>query len=142
VLQLLTVPANGDEKTSMALASGTAYTIRVSGVFMFGHCDPSVCPGGGPDYIRWSDAGRRTDNHFSSVYAAMYVGLEINGILIAFSSYHQDHTYTVARTGNGQALKFRLRDCVGCYGDNAGQLRVEILTGSPAATLLPVKHFQ
>ncbi len=123
-LEILTIPTNGDPvSTSTALATGTQYTVRLSGTWVWGGCDPQACPEGGPDHLRWGDAGYLTDNHwigFASSYRSSHIYLEVNGSRANVGAYSSDHIYRLSMTGNGSPITFRIHDISGCYGDNAG----------------------
>jgi hypothetical protein len=147
VLETLTIPTNGDlVSTNTVLAVGVQYTIRLSGTWVWGGCGPADCPEGGPDYLRWGDAGYLTDNHwvgFAPSYWSSIVYLEVNGSRANVGAYSSDHIYRLPITGNGSPVTFRIRDCNNCYGDNAGSLRAELVASIDTGGFsLNVKHFQ
>lgn len=147
LLETLTIPANGSlVSTSTALIAGTQYTVRLSGTWVWGGCDPVSCPEGGPDYLRWGDAGYLTDNHwvgFASSLFSSRIYLEINGSRANVGSYSSDHVYRLQIIGNGSPVTFRIRDCSNCYVDNAGSLRAELFIGTDTGGFsFNVKHFQ
>jgi len=82
ILETLYVLANGEIISSQtSLADGTDYTIRVTGMYVWGGCDPFTCPGGGPEYLRWGDADYLTDDHwhgFSDPYWLGFIYLKVN----------------------------------------------------------------
>ena len=57
-----------EAKTNFSLVAGTIYTIRFSGLWVWGGCDSTHCPDGGPTYIRWGDAAFLTDDHFNHFF--------------------------------------------------------------------------
>lgn len=144
VVDLLNIPADGEAiQTNVSLALDTLYTIRVTGMFVWGGCDPTFCPNGGPEYLRWGDVGYVTDEHFHSQYQVSYVYLEIDGAKPTFSQYSPNHAYVSQVIGNGQPMNFRLHDCDNCFEDNAGAIRVEIIQGEDnGAIILGPKPFQ
>jgi hypothetical protein len=135
-VQSLYVLANGNNsQTNFSLKQNTLYTIRVSGLWVWGGCDSYYCPGAGPTYIRYGDGAFLTDDHFyhfSDPSWSSFIYLEMNGGRIFPNNsnlYNSDHVYFYYTIGNGQKLTFKIRDCASCYGDNAGSLRVEIFEG-------------
>lgn len=147
VLETLYVPASGDTISSeTSLAVGTTYTIRVTGMYVWGSCDPFHCPGGGPEYLRWGDAEYLTDDHwhgFSDPYWLGFIYLKVNGQNWQFGSYDPGHLYARQFVGEGAQVTFRVEDCSYCYPDNSGALRVEILEGTGGAAFdLGVVPFQ
>ena len=138
VQETLTVPvgpAGATRTSNTPLKPGVTYTLLISGTFIWGGCDPVTCPHGGPDYLRWGDAGFLTDDHFASFsdpFWSSIVYLEIDGVHFFANSYNPQHAYTYTRVGDGQPLTvtFVLQDCSYCYSDNAGSLRVEIIQSS------------
>jgi hypothetical protein len=128
------------------LAQDTVYTLRVTGMYVWGSCDPFHCPGGGPEYLRWGDADYLTDDHwhgFSDPYWLSFIYLKVNGLDWYFGAYDSGHLYSAPIVGEGAAVTFRIEDCYYCYPDNSGALRIEILEGADgAATDLGVVPFQ
>ncbi len=133
VLGTYAVQANGTPVTTpFNLALGTAYTIRVSGVYVWGGCDPINCPDAGPEYIRWGDAGYLTDDRFRSTDTPFQgvAYLLYNDNIPDVGPYQSDHLYSFSVTGNGAPATFKIGDCEPCYGDNQGALRVEVIQGT------------
>jgi hypothetical protein len=134
LLKTLYVLANGSEvKTDFSLVTGINYTIRLSGTWVWGGCDPNACPDGGPTYFRVADAAYLSEDHFQNLLGLPWsnvVYLEINGSGVDLGPYNANHVYTTQIVGNGSQASFKLRDCSFCFGDNAGSLRVEIFEGS------------
>jgi hypothetical protein len=132
--QTLYVHADGSEKiTNFSLVSGTNYTVRLSGTWVWGGCGPDACPGGAPTYMRVADAAYLTEDHFTHFADPSWsnvVYLEINGVGTDLGSFNANHVYTTQIVGNGSQATFKLQDCSFCYGDNAGSLRVEIFEGN------------
>lgn len=62
----IVVPSDGSTVQSQSLINGVAYTVTISGTFIWGNCDPVTCPNDAPDYKRYGDAGYLTDDHWAS----------------------------------------------------------------------------
>jgi hypothetical protein len=133
VLDVITIPASNTTVTSnIVLASNTIYTVRLSGTWVWGGCDGRYCPGGRPEYLRWGDAAFLTDDYFHSFADSswsQFIYVEINGLRPSLNSYNANHVYTTFAYGTGAKATFHIHDCQGCYGDNAGSLRAEIIAG-------------
>lgn len=146
-IDIINIPASDTLVNSkVVLEHGQQYTLRVSGMFTWGGCDPITCPDGGPDYIRWADAGYLTDNHFhgfSDPFWSSFIYLEVNGSRLNFGDYRSDHVYNVPITGTGGRATLHIKDCSYCYPDNEGALRVEIFSGTETGgSAVPAKAFQ
>jgi hypothetical protein len=123
---------NTQIKTNFSLKAGTVYSIRASGLWVWGGCDSYYCPGGWPTYLRWGDAGYLSDDHFNSFSDPMWssmIYLKINGVRANFGGYNDRHIYTMQLTGNGAQATFQIQDCSNCWGDNSGSIRIEIFEG-------------
>jgi hypothetical protein len=149
VIDVFTVPINDTAvQSNVVLQQDVLYSVLISGMFLWGQCDPYWCPGGAPDYSRWGDAGYLSDDHFepgqfSDPMWNDIIYLTINGVRPVFAEYNPDHLYVGQTYGNGQKLTFYIHDCPNCWADNAANLRVEIIEGYPtSASAIGVKPFQ
>jgi hypothetical protein len=149
VVDVFTAPINNTVvQSNVILQQDVEYSILLSGMFLWGHCDPYNCPDAEPDYNRWGDAGFLSDAHFepgmfSDPFWNDIIYLTINGIRPTFPTYNPDHLYIGQILGNGEKLTFYINDCYDCWGDNFGNLRIEIVEGYPNyADIIGVKPFQ
>ncbi len=141
VLSTFYVKANGDNLPTNVLEIGKVYTLRITGIFVWGGCDPAACPNGGPDYLRWRDAFYVTDDHFHHQYNSSAGTLTLDGMKPSTPSYNPQHIYTLTVTGKGSSIILRINDDC-CYGDNYGSLRVEVLDQQePDPIVLGTKPF-
>lgn len=135
-LQTLNVPANGTKVQSTPLAAGNVYPVDVSGIYVFGNCNPMLCPQGAPDYLLKGDAAYLSDTNFTPGAGFINdknpnVYLEINGARASFdpSDYNfVNHLYHTKLLGNGSPATFAIHDTI--YTDNRGFLTAEIMTPS------------
>ena len=134
LLSTLTVATDGTAIATPILDSGRTYTIVASGTFKWGNCDAGVCPGGGAcGYERLADAFHRTDDCWASTTEAFeFVSLAVDGEQVDWGPYRADHTYSLEVTGAGASLQFRVTDCTDCFGDNAGELEVDVYDEGPS----------
>lgn len=142
VREVLSIGADGKKAETDELTAGTLYTFRFTGMWAWGGCDEGTCPGGGPDYLRWSDAAFQSDNHFVDQTNITYVGLEIDRVPFEATAYSPNHLYEMQFVGTGRKVKFNLVDCPFCYQDNSGAITVEVIEGPGGqATALAAKPF-
>jgi len=131
MVQALPVPSDGTEVLSMPLDPGVFYRVVVRGTYVWGGCDPGSCPDGvGCNYARFGDAEVQSDDCWQTAqHGTPWSGitLHMNGADVDWRQYGtQEHQYARVHQGEGAALSFRINDCGDCYGDNSGQLDVEI----------------
>jgi triacylglycerol esterase/lipase EstA (alpha/beta hydrolase family) len=127
--ETLVVPSDGATVQSSVLKNGEQYIITISGTFIWGNCDKTTCPNGGPDYKRYGDAGYLTDDHWASFadpFWSYFIYLNINDNYFMPDAYSSEHTYSLDFTGSGSPITFKINDCSYCYPDNSGYLTVEI----------------
>lgn len=128
-LQSLIVPTDGNPvATAAATESGATYRLDASGVFRWGGCDSTACPGGAAcNYDRYGDAYYRSDDCWASTTAGFaYISLYVDGEQVDWGAYNPDHVYSIEVAGTGAPLSFSVMDCDGCYLDNSGQLTVDL----------------
>jgi hypothetical protein len=128
-LQSLLVPSDGTAvSTAAATEAGATYRLEASGVFRWGGCDATACPGGaGCNYDRYGDAYYRSDDCWSSTTTGFsYISLYIDGEQVNWGAYSPDHVYSIDVAGTGAPLAFSVIDCDNCYLDNTGQLSVDV----------------
>jgi hypothetical protein len=128
LIEMLVVPSDGSVVTSMVAEVGATYRLVASGVFKWGGCDLTACPGGAAcNFDRVGDAYHRSDDCWSSTTTGFeYVSLYLDDEQIDWGEYRTDHVYTVERVGAGAGFQFRIGDCTSCFGDNSGQLQMHI----------------
>lgn len=132
LLDSFDLPTDGSTVTSsVALASGTTYSIQVSGSFEIGCIGGGSCPadaeyyvpGSGPysgmafDYTGFSNSpGPGLDD----------VGVQINGAKPDWGPFQASHIYSLLFLGLDDKISLRYLDSA--YTDNVGNLRVNIST--------------
>jgi len=125
----LIVPSDGTAvATAAATESGATYRLEASGVFQWGGCDATACPGGAScNYDRFGDAYYRSDDCWASTTAGFsYISLYIDGEQVDWGVYNPDHVYSIEVAGTGAPLAFSVLDCENCYLDNRGELTVDL----------------
>lgn len=130
-VEVLVIPTDGTIVTTAAATdTGSTYRLQASGVFRWGTCDATNCPGGAAcSYERYADAFHRTDDCWSSITVPAqfsYISLYIDGEQIDWGPYRADHVYTIEYGGTGVPFEATVVDCEGCYVDNVGQLELRV----------------
>ncbi len=121
----LLVPSDGSAvMTAAASEAGATYRLEASGVFRWGGCDATACPGGAAcNYDRFGDAYYRSDDCWGTTTTGFsYISLYIDGEQVNWGEYSADHVYSIDVAGTGAPLAFSVLDCDSCYLDNSGQL--------------------
>jgi hypothetical protein len=129
LVETLVIPTDGTVvSTSAAAASGATYRLVASGVYTWGLCDSTACPGGAAcGYQRLGDAYHRTDDCWASTTTGFaYISLYVDGQQVDWGSYRSDHAYAIELPGAGAPFQLQVMDCEGCYLDNSGELSVAL----------------
>ncbi len=129
LVETVAVPADGSAiATASVSASGVTYRLEASGVFKWGNCDASACPGGGAcGYERLGDAYYRSDDCWASTTTGFsYISLYVDGQQVDWGGYDPDHVYSIQVAGTGAPFQLEVMDCESCYLDNTGELQVEL----------------
>jgi hypothetical protein len=129
LVETLVIPTDGTlVSTSAAAASGATYRLEASGVYTWGICDSTACPGGGAcGYQRLGDAYHRTDDCWASTTTGFaYISLYVDGQQVDWGAYRSDHAYAIELPGTGAPFQLQIMDCESCYLDNSGELSVAL----------------
>lgn len=131
LMATLTVRSDGSAIATPILEDGRTYTMVASGEFKWGNCDAGACPGGGAcGYERLGDAFHRSDDCWASTIETYeFISLYVDGEQVDWGAYRADHIYSRAVVGADASLQFSVSDCVECFGDNAGELEVNVYAG-------------
>jgi hypothetical protein len=128
-IESLIVASDGSAVTTAAATdTGATYRLAASGVFRWGGCDATACPGGAAcNYDRYGDAYYRSDDCWGTTTSGFsYISLYIDGEQVDWGAYSSDHVYSIDVAGTGAPLAFSVVDCDNCYVDNSGQLSVDL----------------
>jgi hypothetical protein len=134
-LETLTVPTNGTTVSSaLSYAAGTTVSVQISGLVVWGGCDPVNCPNGGScGFIRLGDAQFHSDNCFTPPDPTFHsptfdfpIQLFMNGAALPTTPFSTSHVYSFVVPGNGSHLTFAYNDIPGTFVDNSGTFTVTI----------------
>lgn len=129
VLEALVIPTDGTAVTTAAASAVDArYRLEASGVFKWGNCDSTACPGGAAcGYERLGDAYHRTDDCWATTTTGFdYISLYVDGEQVDWGAYDTDHVYSIELPGTGAPFQLEVVDCDDCYLDNRGELSVDL----------------
>jgi hypothetical protein len=135
--ETLTVPTDGSlVQSQFSYPAGTSVRVRVSGLVVWGGCDPVNCPNGAScNFIRLGDAQFHSDNCFTgsdpTFHAPAFdfpIQLFVSGGPLPATAFAPSHVYTVTVPANGGPLVFNYNDIPGTFVDNSGTFSVEIFT--------------
>jgi len=136
-VEVLTVPTTGAVVTSQfAYPTGTTVRIRVSGLVVWGGCDPVNCPDGAScAFTRLGDAQFHSDNCFTGSNPTFHapafdfpIQLFLNGAALPTTPFAANHVYTFVLAGTGAPFSFNYNDIPGTFVDNSGTFTVTITT--------------
>jgi hypothetical protein len=123
------LPTDGSTVTSSAvLASGTTYSIQVSGTFEIGCIGGDPCPTDAEYYVPSAgpNAGTPFDYTGFSNTSGTDVGAQINGVSVYWGPFQLSRVYSILFVGLDDSIDMRYLDSN--YGDNVGSLDVSIST--------------
>lgn len=133
--ETLTVPTTGAVVTSaLTYATGTTASVLISGLVVWGGCDPVNCPDGGScNFIRLGDAQFHSDTCFTGPDPTHHsptfdfpIQLFMNGAALPATPFSASHVYSFVVPGNGGHLTFNYNDIPGTFVDNSGSFTVTI----------------
>lgn len=123
--------------STAVLALGTAYTVRVSGTFEIGCIGFAPCPTDAEYYV--PQGGPNAGLPFSLTGfdnpAGVDIGAQIDNVKIDWGPFNPARVYTTTFIGKGSTAFFNYLDTN--YGDNVGELTIEIETRNSVATPAP-----
>jgi hypothetical protein len=134
-IESLIVPTNGNAVSSQfSYPASTNVRIVVSGLIVWGGCDPVNCPNGAScGFTRLGDAQFHSDNCFTgpdpTFHAPAFdfpIQLFMNGAPLPATPFAPNHVYTFTVPGTGGQFVFNYNDIPGTYPDNSGTFTVTI----------------
>lgn len=128
LLEMMTVPSNGDAPTSATvLDEGVRYILVASGTFTA--VPPAVDPMADAEYYDLTDPGKGPIDVDASNQIDFGLAIDTPSVGTVktpahWGAYRDDHTYTVDFIGKGAPIQAKIFDC--CYSDNTGTLALAI----------------
>jgi len=133
--ETLTVPTDGTTVSSArTYPAGTTVSVLISGLVVWGGCDPVNCPNGGScGFIRLGDAQFHSDNCFTPPDPTFHsptfdfpIQLFMNGAALPVTPFSASHVYSFVVAGTGGHITFAYNDIPGTFVDNSGTFSVTI----------------